>query len=329
MKALAVWGYQPPSSLMKDGYRAFATKGPFEGFWLGAACLDFARHERTSVHPVRKNSGHRETARWAAELFRCLIALLFVFLTLSAAQAQAQTFPKLTGRVVDNADILSPVQEQALTAKLKTIEDQSGRQMVVATLPDLQGYDIADYGYQLGRHWGIGQKEQNEGALLIVAPNDRKVRIEVGYGLEGILTDAMSSLIIQNAIIPRFKENDYPGGIAAGVDEIGKLLALPPEEARARALAAQQQAKEHRSSGNGFMLFFWLAILLFFVLPMMAGRAFGGRRYRRGLGPVVIWGPGLGGGWGGGSSGGSSWGGGGGFGGGGGSFGGGGASGGW
>lgn len=256
---------------------------------------------------------------------KSLIALLFVVLTLSTVQAQ--TFPKLTGRVVDNANILDPAQEQALTATLKGIEDQSGRQVVVATLPDLQGYDIADYGYQLGRQWGIGQKEQNNGALLIVAPNDRKVRIEVGYGLEGILTDAMSSIIIQNAIIPRFKDNDYPGGIVAGVDEIGKLLALPPDEARARALAAQQQAKEHRSSGNGFMLFFWIAILLFFILPTMFGRAFGGRRYRRGLGPVVIWGPGLGGGWGGGS-GGSSWGGGG-FGGGGGSFGGGGASGGW
>ena len=261
----------------------------------------------------------------AMGLMRVVLALIALFLF--AATAHAQTFPKLTGRVVDNANLLDPAQEQSLTAKLKAIEDESGRQVVVATLPDLQGYDIADYGYQLGRHWGIGQKEANNGALLIVAPNDRKVRIEVGYGLEGILTDAMSSLIIQNAIIPRFKENDYPGGIRAGVEEIGKLLALPPDEAKAQALAAEQRAKEHRSSGNGFMLFFWLAILLFFILPMMLGRAFGGRRYRRGRSPVVIWGPGLGGGWGGGS-GGSGWGGGG-FSGGGGSFGGGGASGSW
>src|SRR3546814_5105751 len=119
--------------------------------------------------------------------------------------------------------------------------DQSGRQVVVATLADLQGYDIADYGYRLGRTWGIGQKGEDNGALLIVAPGERKVRIEVGYGLEGILTDAMSSIIIQRAIIPHFKQDDYPGGIAAGVNEIGKLLALPPDEARARALEAEQQ----------------------------------------------------------------------------------------
>ena len=256
------------------------------------------------------------------------IFLLFALLCLSAT-AHAQSFPQLTGRVVDNANLLDPAQEQVLTAKLQAIEDENGRQVVVATLPDLQGYDIADYGYQLGRTWGIGQKDENNGALLIVAPNERKVRIEVGYGLEGILTDAMSSIIIQRAILPRFKANDYPGGIAAGIDEIGKLLALPPEEARAQAVAAEQQAEERQSSGNGFMLIFWLFILLFLVLPALIGSAFGGRKYRRGRGPVVIWGPGLGGGWGGsGGSGGSSWGGGG-FSGGGGSFGGGGASGGW
>ncbi|MBK5265754.1 MAG: TPM domain-containing protein [Alphaproteobacteria bacterium] len=247
---------------------------------------------------------------------------MLLVLLLTIAAAHAQTFPKLTGRVVDNAKLLNPAQEQALTAELKAIEDQSGRQVVVATLPDLQGYDIADYGYQLGRTWGIGQKDKNNGALLIVAPNDRKVRIEVGYGLEGILTDAMSSIIIQRDILPRFKANDYPGGIVAGISAIGKLLALPPDEARAQALAAEQQAKKSQSSGNGFMLIFWGFILLFFVLPTMLGGAFGGRRYRNGRGPVAIWGPGLGGGFGGGSSGG-------GFSGGGGSFGGGGASGGW
>ncbi|HEY9580393.1 MAG TPA: TPM domain-containing protein [Rhizorhapis sp.] len=254
--------------------------------------------------------------------------LTFALLVASVA-AQAQTFPPLTGRVVDTANILDPTQEQALTAKLEAIEDQSGRQVVVATLADLQGYDIADYGYRLGRTWGIGQKGEDNGALLIVAPGERKVRIEVGYGLEGILTDAMSSIIIQRAIIPHFKQDDYPGGIAAGVNEIGKLLALPPDEARARALEAEQQAEKRHSSGNGFMLFFWLAILLFFVAPIMLGGVFGGRRYGRGRGrgPVVIWGPGIGGGWGGGRSGGG-WGGGG-FSGGGGGFGGGGASGGW
>src|SRR3546814_19393215 len=106
----------------------------------------------------------------------------------------------------------------------------------------------------------------------------------------------MSSIIIQRAIIPHFKQDDYPGGIAAGVNEIGKLLALPPDEARARALDAEPQAETRHSSGNGFMLFFWLAILLFFVAPIMLAGVFGGPRYGRGRGrgPVVILGPGLG-----------------------------------
>ncbi|KEY97607.1 methanol dehydrogenase, partial [Sphingomonas sp. BHC-A] len=147
-----------------------------------------------------------------------LILALLVFMPAAgvtgiAPSAQAQTFPKLTGRVVDDAALLSPQQEQALTDKLAALERQSGRQLVVATLPDLQGYDISDYGYRLGRAWGIGDKEKNEGALLIVAPNERKVRIEVGYGLEGIMTDALSSQIIRNAITPRFKAGDLPGGI--------------------------------------------------------------------------------------------------------------------
>src|SRR3546814_6116653 len=105
--------------------------------------------------------------------------------------------------------------------------------------------------------------------LLIVAPGERKVRIEVGYGLEGILTDAMSSIIIQRAIILHFKQDDYPGGIAAGVNEIGKLLALPPAEARARALVAEQQEEKRHSTGHGLMLFFWLPILRVPVAPIM------------------------------------------------------------
>lgn len=261
-----------------------------------------------------------------------MIARLFLFLALLALApaAQGQTFPKLTGRVVDAANLLDPAQESALDQKLATLETQSGRQLVVATIPDLQGYDIADYGYRLGRDWGIGAKDKDDGALLIVAPNDRKLRIEVGYGLEGILTDALSSRIIRNAITPRFKAGDYAGGINAGVDEIGTLLTLPPEEAAARAKAAEQEAK----SGDGeipFVVIFWLVVILIIVLSSLrSGRR--GRRYRGGGGPVILWGPGDSN-WGGGSSwggGGSGWGGGGGgFSGGGGSFGGGGASGDW
>ena len=284
-------------------------------------------------------------------MFRRLILLLALAGAWLAAPASAQPqFPELTGRVVDNADLLSSEEEAALTAKLEALETQSQRQLVVATIPDLQGYDISDYGYQLGRAWGLGDAQRNDGALLLVAPNDRKVRIEVGYGLEGYLTDALSALIIQNQILPRFRDGDFPGGIEAGTDAIIAQLQLPPEEAA--KIAAE--ASKARESDGGFPIgvMIWLAFMFFFfVLPLLAGRG-RRRKYRsKGEGPwgsrgrdlgdtardVILWEVGSailrgalsgsdndGGGWGGGGGFG-----GGGFSGGGGSFGGGGASGGW
>ena len=272
-------------------------------------------------------------ARSLPERLWWLLAALFLFLLSSAAGAQ--TFPQLTGRVVDNANLLDPAQEAALTQKLAAVEQASSRQLVVATVPDLQGYPIEDYGYRLGRAWGLGQAKANNGAILLIAPNERKVRIEVGYGLEPILTDALSALIIQNQILPRFKQGDMAGGIIAGADAIVQQLQAPPEQAEQRALAAaeQQQARRARSDDGGsiFPLLFWGFVLLFVILPMLR-RGRRGRRHRRG--GVFIWGPGMGGGWGSGGGGGFGGfgGGGGGFGGfsgGGGSFGGGGASGGW
>lgn len=259
--------------------------------------------------------------------------LLFLLL-LAAPAAAAPDFPKLTGRVVDTANIIPPADEAALTQKLAALEQASSRQLVVATVPSLQGNDIADYGYQLGRHWGIGQKGANNGIILLVAPTERKVRIDVGYGLEPIMTDALSHQIITQQILPAFKSNDYPGGINAGADAIIAQLQAPPEQAEQKALEAQQAQAQRQSSGGGgsiFPLIFWGVVLLFFVLPMIRG----GRRGRRHRGSgVFIWGPGLGGGgWGGGGGGGGfggfGGGGGGDFGGGGGSFGGGGASGDW
>lgn len=262
--------------------------------------------------------------------------LLPLLLLLVAAPAAAQEFPKLTGRVVDAANIIPPADEAALTGKLEAVETASSRQLVIATVPSLQGYDIADYGYQLGRHWQIGQKGANNGLILLVAPNERKVRIDVGYGLEPIMTDALSHQIITQQILPRFKAGDYPGGINAGADSIIEQLRAPPEQAEQKALAAQQAQRERGSSdgdgGSLFPLIFWGIVFFFVILPMLRGGRRGRRHRRRG---VWVWGPGLGGGgggWGGGSSGGGFGGfggGGGGFGGGGGSFGGGGASGGW
>jgi uncharacterized protein len=262
-------------------------------------------------------------------------ALLAALALLLPGAALAQQFPALTGRVVDAANILPPDVEARLTQKLAALDTQSHRQLVVATIPSLDGYDIADYGYRLGRTWQIGGKDKNDGTILIIAPTDRKVRVEVGYGVEGIITDGLSSLIIQNSVIPRFKAGDMPGGIEAGTDALIAQLTLPEDQARQLAAQAQAQAIARPPAQSGgidfstivFLIFFFL----FFVLPLIRAMR-GGKRYR-GRGPVVIWPGSTGSGWGGGgggwSSGGSDFGGGGGFSGGGGSFGGGGASGSW
>ena len=266
--------------------------------------------------------------------FALILAWLAVLL---APPAMAQNFPERgTAPVVDAANIIDPATEAELTQKLEAFNQRTQRQFVVATVPSLDGYEISDYGYQLGRHWGLGDKERNDGVILLVAPNERKVRIEVGYGLEPVLTDGYSALIIQNTILPAFKAGDMPGGIVAGSDAIIKQLELPAEEAAKVAASAGTQAA---ASDEGFPvgLLIWGAfILFFFILPMLrSGRR--GRRYGGGMGGVgniILWEAlnaaarsSRGGG--GGGFGGGGFGGGGGFSGGGGSFGGGGASGGW
>lgn len=233
--------------------------------------------------------------------------LLALALLLAPHLASAQTFPPLNGRVVDAASLLNPAQKAQLETLSAEVEKVAGRQFVVATIPALQGYPIEDYGYKLGRSWGIGQKGANNGIILIVAPNERKVRIEVGYGLEPIMTDALASAIIGEQVLPRFKSGDMPGGILAGAQAIAAQMKLPAEAAEARAATAADSARAApESSGNGAMIAGVIVLLIvFIVVPIVFGRA-KGRRYRGGGGaPVVIWGPGLGGGWG--SDGGSSW----------------------
>jgi uncharacterized protein len=260
-----------------------------------------------------------------------LAALILLFT--SPALAAGPTFPALTGRVVDEANILSPQVEAELTTKLETLEKTSGRQLVVATVPSLQGYEIEDYGYQLGRAWGIGEKGTNTGALLIVAPNERKVRLEVGYGLEPILTDALSSLIIQTTILPKFKAGDLEGGVVAGTDAIANQLALPDEDAKAKAEQAFKVSQQAERKAEPSPI---LTLLVLFIIIVILSQVFGrrGRGGRRGGGlgsalPWIILNGMLSGGRGGGGGGLSGGGGGGGFSGGGGSFGGGGSSGSW
>jgi uncharacterized protein len=264
-------------------------------------------------------------------LVALLAAMLVAGLALGLAPARADSLPQLTGRVVDDAHLLQPAEIGALDAKLAALETQSRRQIVVVTVPSLGGEDIQDYGVKLGRAWGIGDKQRNDGLLLIVAPTERKVGVEVGYGLEGIVTDAISGLIIRHDMTPRFKTGDYVGGINAGVDNLIAQLRLPDDEARAVAAKAKTQfAREQAPHFDAGTVVFIVILLLFFVLPFLRMIGGGGRRYGGGVMILPTGGFG-GGGWGGGGGGGGDWGGGGGggFSGGGGSFGGGGASGGW
>jgi uncharacterized protein len=260
-----------------------------------------------------------------------LVALALLLLAPAAALA-APKFPPLTGRVVDDANLLSPQAESKLTDELATLEAQTGHQLVVATVPTLQGYEIEDYGYQLLRTWGIGRKDEDDGIILLVAPKERKVRIEVGYGLEPVMTDALSSLIIQRAILPAFKAGDYEKGVVAGTEAIARQIGLPPDEAKAAVQQAAATQASDSSGGGGFGVPIIFAI--FIVVWVLSGvlHLFGGRRRYGGgalwwLLPLILSsGRGRGGGgWGGGGGG---WGGGG-FSGGGGSGGGGGASGSW
>lgn len=257
---------------------------------------------------------------------------------------------------MDDANVIPPDREAALTQKLEAFQQQTGRQFVVATIADMQGYPLEDYGYRLGRAWGVGLKDVNNGVILFIAPNNpagqRGPRIEVGYGLEPVLTDALASVIIREKMMPLLKASgDIPGALEAGSDAIIQQLSLPDEEAKAaQTKAIEEFDRTHetrqRSSGSGVPLglIFWVTVAAFVFLSMRRGRRrkgpWGTRRYRRDSNwPIWLWvaseiaesasrGSGRSGGsWGGGGGGG--WGGGGFTGGGGGSFGGGGASGGW
>ena len=268
---------------------------------------------------------------------RQLLAILWFALVALAAPAAAQTFPPLSGRVVDQAHLLTPAQTAELTNKSEALEKQTGRQFVVATVSSLQGFAIEDYAYRLGRYWKIGSAKANDGVLLVVAPSERKVWIATGYGAGGFLTDAVSGVIIREVILPRFKAGDMGGGIEAGSDAIIKQMSLSPQEAQKNIAAAEQAQKQRQHSGGSPLpVIFWAMVIGFVVLSHF--RRGSGQRYRHRDGSispwVALWGldalsnSGRGG-WGGG---GGDLGGGGGFGGfsgGGGSFGGGGAGGGW
>ncbi|MGZ5934931.1 MAG: TPM domain-containing protein [Rhizomicrobium sp.] len=245
-----------------------------------------------------------------ARTFAAAIAVLLFGLVASYA---ALSFPALSGRVVDDAGILSAATRGTLTSLLAEHERQTKNQVVVVTLSSLQGTTIEQYGYQLGRAWGIGVKGVNNGALLIVSPSTHDVRIEVGYGLEGTLTDAQSKLIIENVMLPSFRKGDYDSGVLNGTITVLQALGGHPSAKVTEPAVSDQQPDN--SSGGHIPI-----IVIIIVLWLVFGRFFWPLFFLGGLGGGWSRGGGFGGGFGGSSGG---------FSGGGGSFGGGGASGHW
>ena len=279
-------------------------------------------------------------------MFRLIV--LCIALAWSMAPAFAQEYPpRPAGPVYDGADLIPPSEEAALDQRLRDYNAQTGRAIVVATVPSLEGNDVDLYSRGLAEEWGIGGAETEEGVLLFVARDDRKMAIKTARGVQGRLTDISSGRIIRETLRPAFREGDFAGGIDAAVDRIIERLDLEPAQAEAIA-EAEAAAEQERQSEGGFPIgaLVWLAFIgFFFIAPMFGGGR--RRRYRRGgmggvVGDIILWEAGKaiargisdsddwgGGGFGGGGFGGGGGGGFGGFGGGGGGFNGGGASGGW
>lgn len=277
-----------------------------------------------------------------------LLAALAAALAAPAA-AQGDLPPRPDGPIYDGADMLSATTEADLTRRLIEYNRETGHAIVVATIPSLEGETIEPYATRLFSTWGIGGAKRDTGLLLLISRDDRKMRIEVGYGLHPYFGGIMAGRVIRDTITPAFKAGDYDGGVTQGVDAILNHLAKSPEDAVAIEEAAKA-AEEKRSSEGGLPIggLIWFAfIFFFFILPMMRGGGRRRRRYRRGpwgdtARDIILWEAGKaiargfddrGSGWGGGGGGfggGGFGGGGGGFGGfGGGMSGGGGASGGW
>jgi uncharacterized protein len=255
--------------------------------------------------------------RMSSAMMRAGPSLAFAVSALLAAVvcAFALTLPTLTGRIVDGANIIPVEMRISLEGRLADLEAKSGIQLVVATVTSLEGQEIEPYANELFRSWKLGEKTKNNGVLILVAPNEHRVRIEVGYGLEGTLTDALSKVIITNAMTPRFKTGDFAGGISRGVDDIITVLTTDSSEWQQRpSLRLDSQPR----SDEWFNFLIAMAIVLFLGLFV----SFSGFRWfvLNMLVSILMSG---------GSSGSSSSSGGGGFSGGGGSSGGGGASGSW
>ena len=190
--------------------------------------------------------------------------LAFVFALLAALGAAAQgvlPVPELTARVIDQTNTLDAIQRKGLEEKLAAFEQQKGTQIVVLLVPTTQPEDIASYANRIGNAWKIGRKEVGDGILVVVAKNDRQVRIEVAKTLEGAVPDLAAKQVIDDAITPRFRQGDFAGGLQAGVDQLIARINGEP-------LPAPRAQDQPRGGGTGGFDWFDLAIFLFFAVPI-------------------------------------------------------------
>jgi uncharacterized protein len=216
---------------------------------------------------------------------RWLAAVCVAFVCAVTPVHAAPDYPAFTGLVVDDAHVLSPDDRVALTQKLEDLQRKTGVQFAVATVPSLGGLEIEPYANALFRKWGVGREGANNGLLLILAPNERKLRFEVGYGLEGTMTDAQSKLILRNSMVPKLRADDPAGALKAGVDDAiavltGKDAALP-------------QSQPQKADDTGVVLFFviFIGVIVFivvvFVVVIRRARKGGGWTSTKGSGWVA------------------------------------------
>jgi uncharacterized protein len=276
---------------------------------------------RASARPGIRPRQTRICQYTCVSMLKLLYALVICGFSMGFAHAEP-TYPALDGkRVVDTANVIPPETRSALEAKLAILEAKTSAQIVVATVPDLQGYAVEEFTIGLLRQWKLGQKDKNNGALIFLSLKERKVRIEVGYGLEGALTDATTKLIISNGMVPRLRANDYSGAFTRAVDDVSSVVS---GEAADQGWKGTPPPRPHGSADLSFKNIALALLVIIFTIWLQSRlqKRFG---LRGGLGSNVVILPGFN--WGG-SGGGSNWGGGGGgFSGGGGTGGGGGASG--
>lgn len=188
---------------------------------------------------------------WRALLGICLLCLV----NLAGAQ-ELQAVPRLTARVTDQTATLAPDQRNRLESKLADFERQKGTQIALLIVPTVNPETVEQYALRVVEAWKLGRKGVDDGALLLIAKNDRKLRIEVGYGLEGALNDATAKRIISETITPRFKQSDYFGGIDAGLDAMIKVISGEPLPEPKQAAAADDEFDLESMLPIGFILIF-------------------------------------------------------------------------